>query len=117
MNNNLLLYSCILLASVFISSISQVMLKKAAMREYDSVVKEYLNPLVIFAYCIFLGCTFLTLYSLKVVPLGLGAVLETTGYLYVTLFGVLIFHERFTRKKALALTLIVVGIVVYALLG
>ena len=38
---------CILLFSVFISSVSQILLKKAADRTYESSLKEYLNPLVI----------------------------------------------------------------------
>lgn len=46
-------YALISLLGVFLSSVSQVMLKKAAMRKYSSVVQEYLNPLVIFAYGIF----------------------------------------------------------------
>ena len=50
MDSTVLLYSCVLLLGVFISSISQVMLKKAALKEYDSPIKEYLNPLVVFAY-------------------------------------------------------------------
>lgn len=37
---------CILLFSVFISSVSQILLKKAADRTYESSLKEYLNPLV-----------------------------------------------------------------------
>ena len=55
MNETMLAYSCVLLVSVFVSAISQVMLKKAAQREYESTVKEYMNPLVIFAYVLFLG--------------------------------------------------------------
>ena len=42
------LYIGIYLLGVLISSISQVLLKKAALRTYDSPLKEYLNPLVIF---------------------------------------------------------------------
>ena len=49
MNNRTIIYSCILLAGVFISAISQVMLKKSAMKSYDSKLKEYLNPMVISA--------------------------------------------------------------------
>lgn len=45
-----ILYYGILLAGVFIGAVSQVMLKKAAMRQYSSPLREYLNPLVIFAY-------------------------------------------------------------------
>ena len=46
-------YALIVLLGVFISAISQVMLKKSAVKKYDSRIKEYLNPLVIFAYFIF----------------------------------------------------------------
>ena len=40
---------------------------------------------------------------------------EATGYLYVTIFGVTIFHEKMNPKKIAALVMIVVGILVYAL--
>ena len=45
-------------------------------------------------------------------PLSMGPVLETTGYLYVTAFGALFFQERLNLKKALALILIIGGIAV-----
>ena len=50
-------YALIVLLGVFISAISQVMLKKSAVKKYDSRIKEYLNPLVIFAYFIFFIAT------------------------------------------------------------
>ncbi len=91
------------------------MLKKAALRKYDSPIKEYLNPLVIFAYAIFFASTLLTILSYKVVPLSLGPILEATSYIYVTIFGVTIFKEHLSKRKLLALSLIIVGIVVYSL--
>ncbi len=114
MSNEVLAYSTILLVSVFISSVSQVLLKKSALKTYDSPIKEYLNPLVIFAYALFLGTTLLSVLAYRGIPLSLGPVLEATGYIYVTVFGVLIFKERITRGKLLALALIVAGIAVYA---
>ena len=39
---------------VLVSSVSQVLLKKAAMRQYETPLKEYLNPWVITAYTLFL---------------------------------------------------------------
>lgn len=56
-------YSCVLLLGVFISAISQVLLKKAAQKKYDSVIQEYMNPLVIFAYIIFVGTTFMSIIA------------------------------------------------------
>jgi multidrug transporter EmrE-like cation transporter len=110
-------YSIILLVSVFISAISQVMLKKAALREYSSPIKEYLNPLVIFAYALFVGCTLLTVLAYRGIPLSWGPVLEATSYIYITVFGAVFFQEKITPKKLLALLIIVTGICIYALLG
>lgn len=112
-----LAYSCILLVSVFVSAISQVMLKKAALKRYNSTYKEYLNPLVIFAYALFVGTTLLTVLAYRGIPLSWGPVLEATSYIYVTVFGAVFFQEKVTPRKLLALFLIVLGIVIYALWG
>ena len=117
MNESLILYSLILLASVFVSAISQVLLKLSANHSYGTPIKEYLNPLVISAYIMFLTSTFMTVYAYKVVPLSFGPVLESTSYLYVTAFGALVFKEKVTKKKLLALALIVGGIGVFSLFG
>ena len=117
MSDSLLLYSAVLLVSVFISAISQVMLKISANRQHGSAVREYANPLVIGAYAIFVLSTLLTVYAYRVVPLSLGPVLESTSYLYVTAFGALIFKEKVTPKKLLALALIIAGICIFALQG
>lgn len=115
MGESLLLYSGILLLGTFISSVSQVILKKAALKTYDSKIKEYLNFPVIFAYALFLLTTLMCVYAYRVVPLSFGPVLESSSYLYVTIFGVLIFKEKITWRKLVALALIIGGIAVYAL--
>lgn len=115
MNKTTIMYSCILLLGVFISAISQVMLKKAAMKTYDSPIKEYLNPLVIIAYMMFVGTTFLSILAYKGIPLSMGPILEATSYIYVTFFGVKIFKEKLNSKKVIALCLIISGIIIYAI--
>ena len=117
MNGQLILYACIMLLGVFISSVAQVLLKKAAQKQYGSVLEEYLNWPVITAYAIFFAATFLSIYAYRVVPLSMGPILEATGYLWVTLFGVTIFHERLDKWKLAALALIIGGIIVYSALG
>lgn len=112
---NVLPYAILCLVSVFLGSVSQVLLKKATQKQYANVIQEYLNPRVIVAYVIFFGTTLVNLLAYRGLPLSLGPVLETTGYIYVTIFGVLIFKEKVTRKKLLALGVIVAGIIVFAL--
>lgn len=108
-------YVLLYLGSTFLASVSQVLLKKAALREHKSLLAEYTDWCVILGYGLFVGCTLLTMLAYKGVPLNVGPVLEATGYLYVTVFGVTIFHEKMNPKKILALALILAGIVIYAL--
>ena len=117
MDRTMLSYAGLLLLGVFLSAISQVMLKKAALRQYSSKLREYLNPLVIVAYTIFVGTTFLSIYAYKGIPLSMGPVLEATSYIYVTVFGVTIFKEKLNQRKLIGLALIMSGIIVYSLLG
>lgn len=115
MNSQIALYSCLILFGTFISSVSQVILKKSAKRKYDSIIKEYLNAPVIIAYSIFVLATLCAVYAYKVVPLSLGPILEATSYIYVTFFGSIFFGEKITKKKVIALVLIISGIIVFSL--
>lgn len=116
MNSRVFFY-LLLLFSVFISSVSQVLLKKAALNQYNSVLKEYFNPMVIIAYSMFFGATLLTVFSYKVVPLSMGPILEATSYLYVTLFDRVFFEARISVRKIVALFTIIIGIVIYTVFG
>lgn len=113
--NKTLYYALFLLFGVFISSVSQVVLKKAANEKHTSIIQEYLNPKVIGAYAVFVLATLLNVYSYKGIPLSMGPVLESTSYIYVTYFGYRFFDEKITAKKIVSLVLIVLGIVVYSL--
>lgn len=108
-------YALISLTGVFISSVSQVLLKKAAQKEYPNKIREYLNIPVIVAYAIFFSATLLSIYAYKGIPLSMGPVLEASAYIFVTFFGVTIFKEKITPRKALALAMIITGIIIYSL--
>ena len=108
-------YLLLYLGSVFLASVSQVLLKKAAMIKHASMLAEYLNWRVILGYGLFFGCTVLTMLAYRGIPLSLGPVLETTSYLYITFFGMTIFKEKITPRKVLALLLILTGIALYSL--
>ena len=113
----MLSYAALMLMGVFISSVAQVLLKKAAERQYDSIISEYLNIRVVTAYAIFFAATFLSIFAYRVVPLSMGAILEATGYIWVTIFSVTIFHERIGGEKIIALLMIIAGIIVYSCFG
>ena len=115
MNNRIALYAGIMLVGVAVSSFSQVLLKKASQKTYASRIREYLNLRVIVAYFLFFSATLCTVFAYRVIPVSMGPVIEASGYLFVTLFGYIFFHETVTGKKVLALTLIIAGICIFAI--
>ena len=115
MNPELLLYSFILLGSVFISSVSQILLKKSAAKSYKNKIREYLNPYVIIGYMLFFGCTLISMYALKVVPLSMAPVLESFGYVFVAVLSFLFLREKFTRRQLIGSALIILGIIVFSI--
>ena len=114
MSGTVIMYVCVLLLGVLISSVSQVLLKKAALRPHAAVWGEYMNARVIVAYMLFFIAAFLSLLAYKGISLSLGQMLETTGYLYITLFGVMLFGEKLNYRKGIALICIIAGVTIYA---
>ena len=115
MSREMIPYLLIGFFSVFVSCVSQTVLKKAALKEHDSFIREYLNFPVIAAYAMFFGSTLLTMLAYKKLPLSMSPAFESSSYIFVTVFGVTLFNEKLTRKKLLALTLILSVIIIFTL--
>ena len=113
--NDKILFSLIFVISVFIATISQVLLKKSALKHYKNKFKEYLNLQVIFAYCLFFICTLITVSCYKKVPLSFGPILESSGYVFVSILGFFFLGERFSKKKILGMLIIIFGIFIFSL--
>lgn len=112
MKNSILPYILIFVFAVFLSSVSQILLKKSAGNKHDSVIKEYLNIYVISAYSIFVLVTLINIYAFRYIPVSFGAVLESLGYIFVAFLDRVIFHEKISRRKALGLLIIVSGVII-----
>ena len=115
--NSTVLYSTVFIGSVLISSISQILLKKSADRPHQTGLKEYLNPLVILAYFLFFASTFITIFAYKGVPLSIGPILESTGYVFVAVLGTVFLKEKLTPKKLIGIGIIVLGVILFSLGG
>ena len=109
-------YILIFLFSVFVSSISQIILKKSADSDRHGFREEYLNLPVITAYGLFFALTLLTAYAYKGTALTLGTVLEATGYVWVGILGVLVLKEKMGLRKFVGNVMIVCGILIFALM-
>ena len=113
--NEKILFSLIFVAGVLISSISQIILKKSAEKEYPSKIREYLNVRVIFAYIIFFGATLCSILAYTKIPLSLGPILESSGYFFVAVLSYIFLKEKISKQKMLGLSIIIIGIIIYAL--
>ena len=102
----------VFLLSVFIASVSQVILKSSANQTHTSLIKEYLNVKVIVAYGMFFSSTILTIIAYKHIPLSLGPVLEGSSYIYISILSYLFFKEKLSKYQIIGLCLIIIGIVI-----
>lgn len=105
-------YIFVYIVSVFISSISQILLKISANKQHDSIIKEYLNPCVIIAYGIFFCSSLLTIYAYKAVPLSMGPIIESAGYIFVAFLGYVFLKEQLNKRKKLGILCILAGIAI-----
>lgn len=104
-----------MLFGILISAFAQILLKKSSGKEYESRIKEYLNPFVIISYSIFFIATFCSIFAYKVVPLSLGPILGATEYIFVAILSRVILKEKVSVKKSIGLAIIVAGVIVSSL--
>lgn len=102
-----------LIASVTVASFSQLLLKKSAMKQYDSFLKEYLNPWVISGYLMLFCSVFLSIMGLRRLDYLNAPVVESLGYVLVPLLSALFLKEKITRRKLVGIGCIVAGMIIF----
>lgn len=107
------LYTLLLFFSVFISAISQILLKKSAAESHKSFIFEYLNKKVILAYTFFFCAVILDLLALKFVPASFVPIIETSSYVFIIVLSRIILKEQISLQQIFAMLCIMVGIFVY----
>jgi multidrug transporter EmrE-like cation transporter len=105
----------IMVLSVFVSSISQILLKQAASKTYESRIREYLNPRVAGAYLLFFCSTVVTVVAYRHVALSMGPIIEALGYVFIAVLSYLVLKEKISGRKLAGLALIVCGVVIVAI--
>lgn len=103
----------LVLLAAFISAISQVMLKKAACKNYINQIVEYINPLVIGGYALLLFTTLISVIALRYIPITLASTLESTGQIFVTILSFLLLKEAINKQKIIGMLIILVGFIIY----
>ena len=109
-----MMYYLLVIISVLAAAGAQMLLKQGAKNQYAIFWRQYLNPWVIGGYGI-MGCSML----LNIFCLSHGvqvkeiSIIESLSYLFVPCFSWLFFKEKITWRKAGAIVVIMVGVVVF----
>ena len=65
------------------------------------------------AYGMFFCSVILTKLALKYVPLSMSPILESTGYIFVSVMGYFFLKEKFTKRKLAGFALILAGVIIF----
>lgn len=98
---------------VFVSCLSQILLKKAANK--NTGIRMIANMNVLLAYGILFVVMFInSRFIYRHITLGEISVIESFGYIFVPLLSFFILKEKIYKKEVLGIILIIVGIFVYS---
>lgn len=107
-------YYALVIAGVFLSSCSQLLLKKSADTNHDGIISNLMNWRVIIAYTVFLGSLLINITAMhKGVLLKDIPILESLGYVFVPLLSWMILKEKATKRTVICILLILCGIYIF----
>jgi len=110
----MIIYYLLVIFFVFSAACAQMLLKKGALQHYDSLLHQYLNPWVVGGYLIMLGSMILNIFTLsRGVQIKEISIIESLSYLFVPALAYIFFKERITKKKIIAIVVIIIGIIIF----
>lgn len=102
----------LVVAGIFASACSQLLLKRSADREHKSWLRSMLNWRVITAYGIFFCSLFINITAMsRGVNLKDMPIQESLGYVFVPLLSYIVLKEKITKRTIVSIVLILIGIV------
>lgn len=108
------MYKCLVISSVFAAACAQMLLKQGARQNYVSFWRQYLNPWVIGGYAIMAGSLVLNIFCMsRGVQVKEVSVIESLSYLFVPCLAFLLFGEKITWRKGLAIIVIISGVIIF----
>lgn len=109
-----MIYKLIVILAVFAAACAQMLLKKGATIQYPNVVRQYLNPWVISGYTIMGLVMLVNIWAMsKGVLLKEVGVIEALSYLFVPCLGWMIFREKLSWMKMIAIGVIIIGVIIF----
>ena len=110
--NNLVI---LMIFAAFLASVSQVLLKISAKREYSNIINEYLNGYVIIGYLLLIISMLVNVFAYDGVPYKLGPILNCTSYIFVILLSMVLLKEKIDKKRWIGIAFIILGLCIFNL--
>lgn len=108
-------YYLVIVLVVSISTAAQLLMKKSAASSHRSLLFEYVNPVVLIGYVLFLTGTIINLSVLGHVKLAVvSALTESLTFIFALATGRIFFKERLTLRKIIGAAVILAGILIVA---
>lgn len=108
------MYYALVVFDVFIAALAQMLLKSSSMSHHRNFIFEYLNPKVIGAYSIMVLSLLLNIFALSHgVLLKELSIIESSSYMFVPALSFLFFKETISWRKAGAIAVIMLGVIVF----
>lgn len=106
----------LVLISSLLGVASQMMLKHSARKNYPSWWREYINIWVISGYSIMVLSLLINLWAIHIGVLAQEvSIIECINYLLIPLAAWWVFKEPITKRKMVAIGIIIVGVIVFFL--
>jgi drug/metabolite transporter (DMT)-like permease len=103
------------LMGVFLTAISQLLMKQGARKAAKGRWHLYLNRYTLTAYFTLAVVTLLSLYAYKEIPLKMGLALAPLALILVGLLSSWLLGERLTRMQILGAAVILIGVTIFNL--
>ena len=108
------MYYLLVILSVFAAACAQMLLKQGARQSYVSFWRQYLNPWVIGGYAIMAGSLVLNIWCMNHgVQVKEVSTIEAMSYLFVPCLAFMLFKEKITVRKGIAIGIIISGVILF----
>ena len=111
-----LFFMMLFVICVFVSSCSQIVLKKSANRNHKGL-KIFLNKETIIGYGIFFTMTLCVTFIYRHIELTTGVLLESFSYIFIPALSWFFFKDKLNKTQWIGVGFIISGILVYIVLG
>lgn len=91
-----------------------MLLKQGARQEYAQWWRQYMNGWVIGGYAIMFATMMLNIFAMsKGIQVKEVSIIESMSYLFVPALSFVIFKEKLTWRRTLAIAVIIIGVIVF----